>query len=159
MNAGRILVGLALVGVASTASAQPVTQDVTIAVNAISQIAVVGGTQTLTISTATAGNQPTPAMAATFWAVTTNQTNQKVTAQLDSDFPAGFDVTAEMEAPSVGTSAGQRPLSTTSQDLVTGISTLAESALDLTYRLSANASAGVLSSTTRTVTFTIVTGP
>jgi hypothetical protein len=159
MKAGRILAGLALISVASTASAQPVTQDVTIAVNAISQIAVVGGTQTLTISTAVAGSQPTPAQAATFWAVTTNQVNQKVTAQLDSDFPAGFNVSVELEAPSVGTSAGQRPLTSAAVDVVTGIATLAESALDLTYRLSADASAGVIASTTRTVTYTITTGP
>ena len=38
---GRILAGLAMIGVASTASAQT-TQDVTIAVNEVSQIAISG---------------------------------------------------------------------------------------------------------------------
>jgi hypothetical protein len=157
MNAGRILVGLALVSVASTASAQ-VTQNVTIAVNAISQIAVTGGAQTLTISTATAGNQPTPATASTFWAVTTNQLNQKVTASLDSDFPLGVTVTVNLEAPSVGTSAGARTLTSTPVDVVTGVAGVAESALDLIYTLSATVNAGVVASTTRTVTYTITNG-
>lgn len=160
MNAGRILVGLALVGVASTATAQPVTQDVTIAVNAVSQIAVTGGAQSLTISTATAGSALTNASATVSWAVTTNQTNQKVTASVDQNLPAGVTLSAQLEAPSAGgLSTGPNPLSTTASDLVTGMSTLAESGLDLIYTLSATLAAGTVASTTRTVTYTITAGP
>lgn len=154
---GRILAGLAILATAAPASAQ-VTQDVNIAVNAISQIAVTGGAQTLTISTATAGSQPTPATASVNWAVTTNQVNQKVTASIDANMPAGLTLQAQMEAPTGGLSTGPNALSTASVDLVTGISTLAEGALDLTYTLNANVSAGVVS-TSRTVTYTITVGP
>ena len=65
MNAGRILATVALLaGTAATASAQgAATQDVTIAVSAISQIAVTGGAQSLTVNTATAGSAPTAATA------------------------------------------------------------------------------------------------
>ncbi len=159
MNAGRILAALAMMTVASTASAQ-VTQDVTIAVNAISQIAVTGGAQSLTISTATAGSNPTNASVTVSWAVTTNQSNQKVSASIDAAMPAGVTLTAQMETPSAGgLSTGPNPLSTSSVDLVTGISTLAESGLDLIYVLSATPAAGVVASTTRTVTYTITAGP
>ena len=154
---GRILAGLAILAAASPVSAQ-VTQDVNIAVNAISQIAVTGGAQTLTISTATAGSQPTPATASVNWAVTTNQTNQKVTASIGSNMPAGLVLQAQMEAPAGGLSTGPNNLSTSAQDLVTGISTLAAGGLNLTYTLSANVSAGVVS-TSRTVTYTIIAGP
>ena len=159
MNAGRILIGLALVGMASTASAQPVTQDVTIAVNAVSQIAVTGGAQSLTISTATAGSALTNASATVSWAVTTNQANQKVTASLDQNLPAGVTLSAQMEAPAGGTSYGPNPLSTTAADLVGSISTVAESGMDLIYTLSATLAAGTVASTTRTVTYTITAGP
>ena len=159
MNAGRILAGLALLTTASTASAQ-VTQDVTIAVNAISQIAVTGGAQSLTISTATAGSPLTNASATVSWAVTTNQLNQKVSASVDQALPAGVTLSVQLEAPTAGgLSTGPNPLSTTAADLVTGISTLAESGLDLTYTLAATLAAGTVASTTRTVTYTITAGP
>ncbi|MGH7637551.1 MAG: hypothetical protein ACREOK_07855 [Gemmatimonadaceae bacterium] len=158
MNAGRILAALAMMTVASTASAQ-VTQDVTIAVNAISQIAVTGGAQSLTISTATAGSNPTDASVTLSWAVTTNQTNQKITASIDAAMPANVTLRAQLEAPAGGTSFGPNPLSTSSVDLVGNISTLAESGLDLIYTLSATPAAGVVASTTRTVTYTITAGP
>lgn len=159
MNAGRILAALAMMTVASTASAQ-VTQDVTIAVNAISQIAVTGGAQSLTISTATAGSNPTSASVTVSWAVTTNQANQKVTASIDQAMPANVTLFAQLEAPTAGgLSTGPNPLSTTASDLVTGMSTLAESGLDLIYTLSATPAAGVVASTTRTVTYTITAGP
>ena len=56
------------------ASAQTATQTVTFAVNAINQISATGS-PSLTVTTATAGSQPTDAIdAASTWAVTTNQT-------------------------------------------------------------------------------------
>lgn len=159
MNAGRILAGLALLTIASSASAQN-TQVVTLAVNAISQVAVTGGPQSLTISTAAAGSPLTAASVTVSWAVTTNQTNQKVSASIDQNLPAGFALSAQLEAPSAGgLSTGPNALSTSAVDLVTGISTLAEAGLDLTYELSATLAAGTLASTSRTVTYTITAGP
>jgi hypothetical protein len=158
MNAGRILATVALLAGATTASAQTATQNVTIQVNAISLIAVTGGSPSLTISTATAGSNPTDATASVSWAVTTNQSNQKVTASINSAMPANVTLSAELDAPAGGTSAGAQSLSTTAVDMVTGISTLASAGLGLTYTLSATPAAGVVASTTRTVTYTITAG-
>jgi opacity protein-like surface antigen len=158
MNAGRILAGLAMLTVASTASAQ-VTQQVNIAVNGISQIAVTGGAQTLTISTAVAGSALTNATASVTWAVTTNQTNQKLSASIDANMPAGLNLQVQAEAPTAGgLSTGPNSLSTSAVDLVSGFSQLAESGLDLTYTLSASLTAAV-ASMSRTVTYTITAGP
>ena len=49
-------------------------------------------------------------------------------------------------------------LSTTSVDLVTGITKLAQAAIGASYSLDATPAAGVVSSTTRTVTYTITGG-
>lgn len=153
-----ILAAIALVAAASTLEAQTATQNVTIQVNAISRISVTGGAQSLTITTATAGSQPTDATASVNWAITTNQTNQKVTASLDAAMPANVSLAASMAAPAGATSAGAVALGTTAADLVTGISTLAQGGLGLTYTLSATAAAGVVASTSRTVTYTITAG-
>lgn len=158
MSARRFLAAIGVVAAASTAQAQTATQDVTIQVNAISRIAVTGGAQSLTITTATAGSEPTAATATVSWAITTNQTNQKVTASLDAALPANVTLSASMAQPTGATSAGSQALGTVAVDLVTGISTLAQGGLGLTYTLAATAAAGVVASTTRTVTYTITAG-
>jgi hypothetical protein len=63
-----------------------------------------------------------------------------------------------LTAPTGGSSAGQVLLSATAQDLVTGISTLAESGLTISYEFSADAAAGVIASAQKTVTFTVADG-
>lgn len=158
MTAGRILATMAFLGAATVAQAQTATQNVTIQVNAINQIAVTGGSPSLAISTATAGSDPTDATASVSWAITTNQSNQKITASIDVALPANVSLAASLVAPSGATSAGSQALSITAVDLVTGISTLAASGLGLTYTLSATPEAGVVASTTRTVTYTITSG-
>ncbi len=159
MNAGRILATLALLGAASAAQAQTATQNVTIQVNAINQIAITGGSPSLIVSTATAGSNPTDATAAVSWAITTNQINQKVTASINAAMPANVSLAVNLVAPTGATSASSQTLSTSAVDLVTGISTLAEGGLSATYTLSATAAAGVVASTTRTVTYTVTAGP
>jgi hypothetical protein len=149
MTAIRILATMALmVGAASAASAQTATQTVTFQVDAINQIAF-SGSPSLVINTATAGTDPSAATAAATWAVTTNQSGAKVTASIGSAMPAG--VTG-------ATSAGAQALGTTAVDVVTGITKIAQGTLGVTYTLSATAAAGVVSSTSRTVTYTITGG-
>ena len=142
---------------AGKAAAQSATQDVTLEVQAINQIAFTGS-PSLVISAATAGGAPTSATANATYAITTNETNRKITAQIDTDTPAGVALSASLAAPSGGTSAGAVQLGTTAQDVVTGIGTVNASGLNVTYTLSASAAAGVVPSTTRTVTYTIVAG-
>lgn len=157
MNAGRILATMTLLAAANVAQAQTSTQNVTFQVNAINQIAV-SGTPSLTINTATAGSAPTAASATASWAVTTNQSNAKVTAKIDSDMPSGLTLEVTMGAPTGASSTGATSLSSTSVDVVTGITKTAASGLSIGYGLSATTDAGVVGSTSRTVTFTITGG-
>ena len=158
MTSKKILATLALTLCASSAAvAQTANQTVTFQVDAINQIAF-SGSPSLVINTATAGSAPTAATASATWAVTTNQTGAKITASIGSNMPAGLSLTVNLTAPTGGSSAGAQSLSTTSVDLVTGISKLAEGALNVGYSLSATPAAGVVSSTTRTVTYTITGG-
>jgi len=157
MNAKRILATAAfLTGMSSVASAQVATQVVTFQVDAINQIAF-AGSPSLVINTATAGSNPTPANAVASWAVTTNQLNQKVTASIGSAMPAGLTLNVMLAAPAGSTSFGGN-LSTTAVDLVTGIAQLAQGGLAVSYQLTATPAAGVVASTTRTVTYTITNG-
>lgn len=142
---------------AGKAAAQSNTQDVSFEVQAINQIAF-SGTPSLVISTATAGSAPTSATANGTYAITTNESDRKITAGLDSDMPTGTALSVSLAAPSGGTSSGAVQLSTTAQDVVTGVSTVNASGLGVTYTLTATAAAGVVPAGTRTVTYTIVAG-
>lgn len=157
MNAGRILAIAAVVIGASSASAQTATQSVTFQVDAINQISV-AGSPSLVINTATAGSNPTQASAAATWAVTTNQSTAKITASINSAMPAGLTLQVNLSAPAGATSAGATTLSTTAADVVTGITKLAQSGIAIGYTLDATPAAGVVSSTSRTVTYTITGG-
>jgi hypothetical protein len=149
---------LALVALsAGKAAAQSATQDVSFEVQAVNQLAF-SGSPSLVISTATAGSAPTSATANATYAITTNEADRKITASIDSDMPAGTALSVSLAAPSGGTSAGAVPLSTLAQDVVTGVSTVNASGLNVTYTLQATASAGVVPAGTRTVTYTIVAG-
>ena len=157
MNATRYFAALMLVA-AATAGAQTATQTVTFQVDAINQIAF-SGSPSLVINTATAGSNPTSATSNTAtWAVTTNQAGAKITASIGSNMPAGLTLEVSLAAPAGASSAGSQSLSTTAVDVVSGITRLAQGSLGVTYSLTATAAAGVVSSTSRTVTYTITGG-
>jgi hypothetical protein len=145
-----------LVLAAGSAKAQA-TQDVSFEVQAVNELAFTGS-PTLVINAATAGSAPTSATANASYAITTNETNRKITAQVDSDLPTGVTLSVTLAAPAGGTSAGAVTLGTTAQDVVTGISTVNASGLNVGYTLSATTAAGVVAADTRTVTYTIVAG-
>lgn len=146
-----------ILGASIPATAQTATQTLTFQVDAINQIAFTGS-PSLVVSTALAGNEPSSATAAVTWAVTTNQSNAKITASINAALPANVILAADLAAPSGATSAGAQALGLTAVDLVTGITRVAQGGLGLTYTLSATAAAGVVASTTRTVTYTITGG-
>jgi hypothetical protein len=147
-------------GLAGTAAAQTATQTVTYEVQAVNQISVSGNPSALVVSTASAGSAPTSATnSSTTWAITTNESNKKVTAAINTAMPSGVTLSASLAAPTGATSAGSVALTTTAADLVTGITKLNSSGLTITYTLSATSAAGVVSSSTKTVTFTLVDGP
>jgi len=143
-----------VVGASSAALAQ---QTVTFQIDAINQISF-AGSPSLVINAATAGSNPSSVTAPATWAVTTNQTGAKITGSIGSAMPAGVTLSVSLTAPAGAASAGSLSLSTTAVDLVTGITKVAQGALAVTYSLAATAAAGVVTSTTRTVTYTITGG-
>jgi len=108
-------------------------------------LALSGDPAPMTISTATAGSDPDPAVdSSTSYGLTTVAlATRRITGQIGSALPAGLSLAAELEAPPGATSQGQQTLSTTPVNLVTGIFdiTLLLSGFDITYTLSATAQA------------------
>jgi hypothetical protein len=150
-----ILAAVALTAVASIAGAQT-TQSVTFQVSAINQLSF-SGAPSLTISTATAGSAPTSVSSSgVTYAITTNEASKKIKAALSANMPAGVTLSVDMEAPAGAASTGVTALSTTDANLVTGITKLNASGLEMTYTLAATSAAGVIASASRTVTFTII---
>lgn len=144
-------------GVTGTASSQTANQVVTIVVANINVISVSSGSLTLTINTATPGSAPSDAVdSATSYSVTTNGSAIKITASLGSAYASGISLALNLGAPSGATSAGSTVLTTTAQDLVTGISSLNESTLGITYTASATTAAAPNGAgAAQTVTLTI----
>jgi hypothetical protein len=140
------------------AHAQTATQVVRFEVNAINQIGVSGAPAPLVINSATAGAAPASVTAGgTSYAVTTNESNKKITASVNQALPAGVTLEVQLAAPSGASSADYVQLGTSSADVVTGISSTTASSLPITYRLSATPTVQ-MSAQARTVTFTIVSG-
>lgn len=155
--AGRTAAALSLVaGMAMAAGAQ--TQTVNFEVKPINQFSITSSAVTLTITTATAGSDPSPVSDnSSRWAVTTNTTGAKISASIPSNMPAGVTLAVLLAAPGSATATSQN-LSTTSQDLVTGITKVATPNLTVTYTLSATAAAGVIPADSRVVTYTMTPG-
>ena len=141
------------------ASAQTATSSVTYEVQAINEMSLSGDPAALVINSATAGSAPDDAVnSATTWAITTNEVSKKVTGAIDTDMPAGVTLSVSLIAPAGGTSAGAKALSAVATDLVTGLGTVQESGMGVTYTLSATTDAGVVASASRTLTYTITDG-
>ena len=150
--------GLLVIAAAASAAAQSATQTVTWQIDAVNQVGVTGS-PTMAITAAVAGNAPTSVTSSgNTWAVTTNQSTAKITASIGSAMPAGVTLSANLGAPAGATSAGLVALSTAAVDIVTGITKLNASGLGLSYQLDATSAAGVITSTTRIVTFTVTGG-
>ena len=134
------------------------SHTVTVTVSAINELAITGGNITLTINTATAGQEPTDAVDNTTcdldW--TTNQANKKVTVATDLGAPT-FTLKVVAQNVTGGTAAAEVTLSTTAADFVTGIATTT-GGCDLQYTASATVSQGT-GSDVHTVTYTLTDGP
>lgn len=152
------LLGVGLLSLSQTTFAGPSAQQtVSFEVQALDEISV-SGSPSLVISSVTAGGAPTSATANGTYAISTNASDRKITAELDSDMPSGLTLNATLAAPNGASSTGAQSLSTTPVDVVTGISTLNESGKNISYTLSATTAAGVVPAGSRTVTYTITAG-
>jgi hypothetical protein len=115
----------------------------------------------LTVSIATAGGQPASVSnTATAYTVSVHKTaTMKITGQLDSSMPLNVSLRLSL-APSTGaTSAGLVSLDTIGRDLLTHITNQALETHGITYQLTATVAAGVVQSSFRTITLTLVTSP
>ena len=147
-----LLSGIVLSGVAF-AQSNVATQQVSINVAEIAVIAVQGNVS-MTINATTAGQAPDAANASATYAVTTNGTQKKITAELDSNMPSGLTLSATMAAPSGASSTGKQALPSSAIDLVTNVTKVRGTGLSLSYEAVATVEADV-ANTTRTVTYTI----
>jgi hypothetical protein len=140
--------------------AQTATQRVTFQVIPLSKMSVSGNPTALVISSASAGVAPTPATASGgTYAITTNEHQQKISALLDAAMPDGVTLEVALAAPPGATSVGLVALGPSAADVVTGITPTTASALPISYRLSASASADAPTAQSRVVTFTILAAP
>ncbi len=127
---------------------------VTVTVNAINEIAITGGSVTLTINSATAGVDPNNDVDATtglLW--TSNQIGKKATIQSDLAGP-NFALKAVATGVTGGTAASEVTVSTTAQDFITGIATTTGSGT-IQYTGVATSAEGT-GSDIHTITITIV---
>ncbi len=146
---------LVLGGAALAVAGSTATQTVSYSTQAISEISVSGNPGALVVNAATAGQNPDEATeSTTAYAVTTNQESKKITGKIDQAMPENTTLKINLVAPTGANSAGDKVLSASDSDLVTGIGLLAESGKTITYKFSALASAGVISGS-RTVTLTL----
>lgn len=157
---GVVLLTLGLVVLALPAlAADNASHTINFEVQAINEIAVSLASVSLVVNSATAGAQPDADTDATsFYAITTNGTNKRIQAKLDTAMPADTTLVVNVEVPSVGSSAGDVTLTATDQDVVTGITEVADAASGITYTLDATVAAGIIGASSRTVTFTIIDG-
>jgi hypothetical protein len=125
-------------------------------------LSVTGAPATMIVTTAVAGSEPTPVVAAggTYRVKTTkNAGAQKVTGALSANMPAGVTLAIQLDPPTGATTLGAVTLSTTARDLVTNITNTAFESPNITYTLSATVAAGVVPLGSRIVTLTITTWP
>jgi hypothetical protein len=125
-------------------------------------IAVTGSPTAFRVTTAVAGSQPLPLSSSTttYTVVTPNPNHTyAVTAQLDINIPTGATLSATFAAPPGGTSSGAVALDITARNVVTNIPRQLNSTQGITYTFAATAAAGVIPSTSRTVTLTIIRLP
>lgn len=148
---GLVLASLAFAGTAL--AADTANNNVTVTVSAINEVSISGGDVALAI---TGGDTSGPASASDsttadlLWS--TNESGKKITVATDLA-TIKYPLTVAAQNVAGGTAAGTVTLSTTAQDLVTGIS-LTNGSADLAYSASAAASAGV-GTDTHTITYTI----
>ena len=124
--AGVLALGL----VSESPLAQTATQTVTFSVVSMSRAAVSGTTSPIMVRTAIVSRAPTSAsVSGTSFAITTNESNQKIAASLDEPMPSGVSLAVALAAPAGAASAGRTNLGTVSADVVTGISGVSAMAL------------------------------
>lgn len=137
-------------------AATTVSSTFTIQIDAIDTISISSSSISLTINSATAGSAPAAATnTSSTYAITTNGTNRRVYASIDSNIATtGLALNIQLAAPTGATSSGVVTMSTTAQNLVTGISNQYQSGMLISYTLNCTINTPPTSAS-RTVTYTL----
>lgn len=125
-------------------------------------IGVSGNPGALVVNSAVAGSEPTTVSnGTTTYTVVTPAANRTyaITAQLNSPMPAGTTLTVTLAAPAGATSVGPVSLDMTARNVVTGVGRNVNATRSITYQFSATVAAGVIPTSTRTVTLTVIRFP
>lgn len=134
------------------------SQSLSFTVSPIAEISVSGNPPPFVISNGTPGSDALSSVSdgsTTYSIVHNSAANLRITAVLDVALPAGFVLQAAL-ASSKGTSSSAVTIPAgTAVDVVTGIARGADANRTITYTFSADASAGELPTTSRTVTLTL----
>jgi hypothetical protein len=164
MKKSIVYLGVAILSFALVQNAMAqatATQTFSLAVNAVYKIATSGNPSAMTITTGTAGINALTSVtdASTNYSITQNfASTVKITANLDVALAAGYQLQLNL-ASGLGTSAGTVDISATTPgsalNVVSNIAKGADANKTITYTFGANASAGTLASTNKTVTLTL----
>lgn len=112
------------------------------------------------VNSAVPGGEPTPKVATSAYANTLVFTGQqKVTGRLNANMPANSTLSARLTAPSGGTSVGAVNLDVVDRNLVIAATPIFFTNVTITYTFTPLVSAGVIPSTSRTVTYTLSAYP
>jgi hypothetical protein len=152
-----LVLALLVVG-AHTALAQTDTTTVNYSVAQVSLVDIAASNVALNITTGVAGTGLTDATANTTYAITNNASNQKITGQINSNMPSNTTLLVDITAPGSGSSAGAQSMTTSAADLVTGIGAVNTSGVAIDFTLQATVTAGIVSSSSKTLTLTITAG-
>ena len=139
------------------------SHTVSITLQEIAELACSGSPSTLVLSNAgtTPGSLPAPATDATtslsWTSSVASGTTRKITAALDSNYPAGIVLKATLAKPSGsnGTSAGQKTLSNAAQDMFTGIAGEPCTGATITFEASLSSIVAPVSSESKILTWTL----
>ncbi len=114
----------------------------------------------LTVSTATVGAEPNPANGSVTYSSGVTFTGQRrVVGSLNANMPANTTLQVRITGGAGGTSLGYVVLNTTPRDIVIAASQSFFSTNTIAYTFTALVAAGVIPTTTRVVTFTLLAWP
>ena len=129
-------------------------------VDARAQAVDIAGNVGVTVgSVISVGGGLAPDSDTTTYSVFNTQGSKKLVGRLSSAMPTNTTLTIQLAAPSGAVSRGAVTLTTSEQELVTGITAVAQTGLSITVTLSATVSAGVIGTSSKTLILTLVDAP
>jgi hypothetical protein len=151
-----VLAAAVLACSAGTASAQSDTATVTYTISAVTLVEI-GGDVSLTINDVNSiGGGLKNDTQSTTYAITNNAGSKKMVGKINSDMPSNTVLTLTASAPASGASAGAVTLTSSNQNLVTGIGAVNQTGVALSFGLSANVNAALVNGASKTLTLTLV---